>query len=217
MLNRSSDWLHQAPFDLDQAKFSAEADHHEGPGFACPPGVERGLNPLFLSLDSGSGVKDGADPCALCPAQPPRSLARPRGIWRIGKATTLPTMPRSLTPSVRRWPEPEQLMRQVEVWAKQQGEQVPSLERVAVFGSDGRGSAGVGSDLERLLIDAASSGPPRRLLLSGPLEPLPLSGALVGSFVRTPVADARDVALTAPSSGGPARRRWNAAAPRTRR
>ncbi len=66
-------------------------------------------------------------------------------------------------------------MRQVEAWAEQQGEQVRSLERVAVFGSYGRGTAGVGSDLDLLLIDAVASGPQHRRLLTWPLELLPLS------------------------------------------
>ncbi|KAF0652678.1 hypothetical protein L107_11010 [Cyanobium sp. Copco_Reservoir_LC18] len=66
-------------------------------------------------------------------------------------------------------------MHQVEAWAVQQGEQVPSLERVAVFGSYGRGTAGVGSDLDLLLIDAGASGPQQARLLSWPLEQLPLS------------------------------------------
>ncbi len=66
-------------------------------------------------------------------------------------------------------------MHQVEDWAEQQAEQVPSLERVAVFGSYGRGTAGVGSDLDLLLIDAVASGPQHRRLLSWPLELLPLS------------------------------------------
>ncbi|MCP9785158.1 nucleotidyltransferase domain-containing protein [Cyanobium sp. N5-Cardenillas] len=74
-----------------------------------------------------------------------------------------------------RWPEPDQVMRQVTTWAEQQGSQTPSLERVAVFGSYGRGTAGVGSDLDLLLIDAGASGPQHRRLLNWPLALLPLS------------------------------------------
>lgn len=82
---------------------------------------------------------------------------------------------RSLTQSVLRWPEPEQVMRQVEAWADQQGERVTSLVGVAVFGSYGRGHAGVGSDLDLLLIDAQARGPQYQRLRSWPLERLPLS------------------------------------------
>jgi predicted nucleotidyltransferase len=35
----------------------------------------------------------------------------------------------------------------------------PGLKRVALFGSYGRGDAGVGSDLDLLLIDAGSTAP----------------------------------------------------------
>jgi hypothetical protein len=80
-----------------------------------------------------------------------------------------------LTQSVLRWPEPEQVLGQVQAWAREQASRVPSLERVAVFGSYGRGSAGVGSDLDLLLIDAAASGPQQERLRHWPLERLPLS------------------------------------------
>ncbi|WP_255010095.1 nucleotidyltransferase domain-containing protein [Cyanobium sp. ATX 6F1] len=82
---------------------------------------------------------------------------------------------RSLTQSVLRWPEPEEILRQVEGWAAEQAASIPSLQRVAVFGSYGRGSAGVGSDLDLLLIDAAASGPQHERLRGWPLEQLPLS------------------------------------------
>lgn len=82
---------------------------------------------------------------------------------------------RSLTQSVLRWPEPHQVLRQVETWAAEQAARVPSLERVAVFGSYGRGQAGVGSDLDLLLIDAHASGSQQERLLLWPLERLPLS------------------------------------------
>ncbi len=91
---------------------------------------------------------------------------------------------RSLTQSVLRWPEPEQVMRQVEAWAIQQGERVPSLQRVAVFGSYGRGQAGVGSDLDLLLIDGSARGPQHQRLMYWPLERLPLS---CDALVLTPV------------------------------
>lgn len=66
-------------------------------------------------------------------------------------------------------------LRQVQAWAKEQVCRVASLERVAVFGSFGRGTAGVGSDLDLLLIDAAASGPQHERLRRWPLERLPLS------------------------------------------
>lgn len=46
---------------------------------------------------------------------------------------------------------------------------------MAVLGSCGRGNAGVGSDLDLVLIDAGASGPQHERLRRWPLERLPLS------------------------------------------
>lgn len=83
---------------------------------------------------------------------------------------------RLLTESVMRWPEAAAVLAQVESWAEDHAaSRSPSLEQVAVFGSYGRGTAGVGSDLDLLLIDAAASGPQQQRLRHWPLELLPLS------------------------------------------
>ena len=82
---------------------------------------------------------------------------------------------RSLTQSVLRWPRPEQVLREVQAWAEVQRCERPSLQRVGVFGSYGRGEASVGSDLDVLLIDAAAAGPQHQRLRHWPLERLPLS------------------------------------------
>ncbi|QPN59165.1 nucleotidyltransferase domain-containing protein [Synechococcus sp. CBW1002] len=82
---------------------------------------------------------------------------------------------RSLTQSLLRWPRPEQVLAAAELWVAAQRAQNPSLQRVGLFGSYGRGTAGVGSDLDLLLVDAAASGPQYQRLLHWPLEQLPLS------------------------------------------
>jgi len=82
---------------------------------------------------------------------------------------------RLLTQSVMRWPDAHQVLGEVADWAEGQGQVQPSLQRVAVFGSYGRGTAGVGSDLDLLLIDAAAEGPQFGRLQHWPLELLPLS------------------------------------------
>ena len=82
---------------------------------------------------------------------------------------------RSLTQSLLRWPEPELVLQQVAGWAERMAVQHPGLERVGVFGSYGRGDAGVGSDLDLLLIDAEACGPQHQRLLAWPLADLPLS------------------------------------------
>ncbi|MFO7630655.1 MAG: nucleotidyltransferase domain-containing protein [Prochlorococcaceae cyanobacterium] len=82
---------------------------------------------------------------------------------------------RSLTQSVLRWPRPEQVLQEVEAWAEAQRRLRPSLQRVGVFGSYARGTAGVGSDLDLLLIDTAAAGPQYQRLQHWPLASLPLS------------------------------------------
>lgn len=94
---------------------------------------------------------------------------------------------RSLTPSLLRWPEPEQILNQVRLWAAQVAAEHPGLQRVALFGSYGRGDAGVGSDLDLLLIDTGSSGPQHQRLLAWPLAELPLS---CDALVLTPTEHA---------------------------
>jgi hypothetical protein len=67
------------------------------------------------------------------------------------------------------------VLNQVRLWAVQVAAEHPGLERVALFGSYGRGDAGVGSDLDLLLIDSGSNGPQHQRLLAWPLAELPLS------------------------------------------
>jgi uncharacterized protein len=80
-----------------------------------------------------------------------------------------------LTQSLLRWPEPQQVLGQVKAWAEKVAADHPGLEQVGVFGSYGRGDAGVGSDLDLLLIDTDAVGPQHQRLLAWPLAELPLS------------------------------------------
>ena len=82
---------------------------------------------------------------------------------------------RSLTQSVLRWPRPEQVLQDVQAWAEAQQLAFRSLKRVGVFGSYGRGTASVGSDLDLLLVDDQAEGPQHQRLIRWPLEQLPLS------------------------------------------
>lgn len=81
---------------------------------------------------------------------------------------------RSLQQSVLRWPSPDQVLAEVKAWAAQQHTTHPDLLKVGLFGSYGRGTASVGSDLDLLLV-AEASGPQQQRLLSWPLERLPHS------------------------------------------
>jgi len=82
---------------------------------------------------------------------------------------------RSLTQSLLRWPEPELVLEAVRHWAEEQSQRCPSLQQVGVYGSYGRGDAGVGSDLDLLLIDAAATGVQSARYRQWPFERLPLS------------------------------------------
>jgi uncharacterized protein len=53
---------------------------------------------------------------------------------------------------VRRWPAAAEVLEQAATWAALQRSGNPELLAVGVFGSYGRGTAGVGSDLDLLLI-----------------------------------------------------------------
>jgi predicted nucleotidyltransferase len=97
----------------------------------------------------------------------------------------LSTMPvRSLTQSVLRWPQPEQVLDQVRAWAQEQRHSHPGLQRVGVFGSYGRGTASVGSDLDLLLVDRETTGTQAQRLPLWALEQLPLS---CDALVLTPL------------------------------
>ena len=58
----------------------------------------------------------------------------------------------SLHGSVLRWPSTAEVLRAAGAWAEVQRRESPDLVAVGVFGSYGRGDAGVGSDLDLLLI-----------------------------------------------------------------
>ena len=91
---------------------------------------------------------------------------------------------RSLKQSVWRWPAPEQVLEDVQIWAQQQQRRVPSLQRLGVFGSYGRGSAGFGSDLDLLIVDLDARGGQIDRLQRWPFEQLPLS---CDALVLTPM------------------------------
>jgi predicted nucleotidyltransferase len=53
---------------------------------------------------------------------------------------------------VLRWPSSASVLEKAAQWAQRQAAAHPELEAVGVFGSYGRGDAGVGSDLDLLLV-----------------------------------------------------------------
>jgi hypothetical protein len=82
---------------------------------------------------------------------------------------------RLLTQSRLKWPDSSEVLSAVGQWAQAQAQRQAGLLRVGVFGSYGRGDAGVGSDLDLILIDAHATGSPSQRFGQWPLEQLPLS------------------------------------------
>ena len=67
------------------------------------------------------------------------------------------------------------MLAEAQLWAHDLKVLRTALAKVGVFGSYGRGDAGVGSDLDLILVDGAAIGPQQQRLLTWPLERLPLS------------------------------------------
>ena len=59
--------------------------------------------------------------------------------------------PPSSSGPVLRWPSSAEVLEQAHQWAQRQAAGHPELEAVGVFGSYGRGDAGVGSDQDLLV------------------------------------------------------------------
>ncbi len=85
-------------------------------------------------------------------------------------------MPGSSPPgSVLRWPSAAEVLTAADRWAAQQQHANPDLLAVGVFGSYGRGEAGVGSDLDLVLILRECSVPIWERLRRWETGSLPLS------------------------------------------
>ncbi|MGH2588320.1 MAG: nucleotidyltransferase domain-containing protein [Dehalococcoidia bacterium] len=81
---------------------------------------------------------------------------------------------RSLTSSVLRWPDAETVHHAAQAWAVALGETTPEAIAVGYFGSYARGDAGVGSDLDLVVIVRESALPFERRAVAWPLEALPV-------------------------------------------
>ena len=79
---------------------------------------------------------------------------------------------RSLGSSLMRWPAREEVLRKAREWAE--GLELPGLLAVGVFGSYARGEAGVGSDLDLVLLVRESPLPFAQRSTQLPLETLPV-------------------------------------------
>lgn len=86
---------------------------------------------------------------------------------------------RSLTSSVLRWPDAETVRRAATVWATALAETEPEVVAIGYFGSYARGDAGVGSDLDLVVVVRESALPFERRAAVWPLESLPVPADLL--------------------------------------
>ena len=80
---------------------------------------------------------------------------------------------RSLTSSVLRWPDPEAVREAVRGWATEVATR-PGVARVGCFGSLVKGTWGVGSDVDLVVIVEGSAEPPYRRALGFDASMLPV-------------------------------------------
>ena len=155
MADRSADRLQQALRDLEQAEQSMESGRHEWACFAAHQAVEKALKGMNLALDQqawGHLHTPLGRPAAigLAPGSP---RAHQGNISADCRANRPFFMPASSSPgSVMCWPSAAEVLRAATVWAERQRTSHDDLLAAGVFGSYGRGDAGVGSDLDLVLI-----------------------------------------------------------------
>ena len=81
---------------------------------------------------------------------------------------------RSLTSSVMRWPDADTIHRAAAAWAEALSRREPAVVAVGYFGSYARGDAGVGSDLDLVILLRESALPFERRAVGWPSESLPV-------------------------------------------
>ena len=86
---------------------------------------------------------------------------------------------RSLRSSVLRWPDRREVERAAAEWAAREAQRHPGLLRLGYFGSYARGDAGVGSDLDLIVVVESSPDPFERRSLGWDLTSLPVPAELL--------------------------------------
>jgi uncharacterized protein len=86
---------------------------------------------------------------------------------------------RSLTSPVLRWPTRAAVEASARAWAQREAALRPDLLRVGMFGSYARGTAGVGSDLDLLVVVRESAVPFARRAADWDLTSLPVPAELL--------------------------------------
>lgn len=81
---------------------------------------------------------------------------------------------RSLSSSILKWPDAETVRRAAAQWAREAASGRGDVVCIGCFGSYARGDAGVGSDLDLLVVVATSEAPFERRGLDWPTASLPV-------------------------------------------
>ena len=80
---------------------------------------------------------------------------------------------RSSSSRVLKWPERESVLAAARAWARQLYGSDPAVARIGVFGSYARGDAGVGSDLDLVVVTRGDGGAPRAAAYDASRLPVP--------------------------------------------
>jgi uncharacterized protein len=95
--------------------------------------------------------------------------------------------------SLKRWPSPEQVLRSAEAWAWRLASTTPTVIAVGCIGSYARGDAGVGSDLDLVVVRADDAPVPD--LLGADVDALPVPADVLhyttSQFARVLAEDGR--------------------------
>jgi len=86
---------------------------------------------------------------------------------------------KSSSSSVLRWPETGAVQRALERWARARAEEHAEILRVGYFGSYARGDAGVGSDIDVVMVVAAATQPWERRAARWDTTSLPVPADLL--------------------------------------
>ncbi len=86
---------------------------------------------------------------------------------------------RSLTSSVLKWPDQQEIHAVVQQWAEQCSQKHAGVLQIGYFGSYARGDWGVGSDLDLLVVVERSKQPFERRALAWDLSALPVPADLL--------------------------------------
>ena len=194
-MNRAPGWLQQAESDLEIARITAQAGRHEWACFAAQQAAEKAVKALHLHLgqeawghlvtrlltelsitvpsmlvEKARSMDTLYAPTRFSDAFPAGAPDEHTAPCRAGRRS--PMLVRSLRSSVLRWPSRAEVLQALAAWAQRL--ELPGLAAVGAFSSYARGEAGVGSDLDVLVIVEERALPFERRIARLPLGGLPV-------------------------------------------